>query len=166
MFARNKVHQQPTNARGVVREILSSTSDHREVIDAVASTIKERQPKLPKVPAYKSAGVQIAEAKGYFWVKEPASDKITEVNNLILVEGREAQTRATLGKIDQLIKDHPMPMVIKKKEMIPLDPKSTVPFFHTIAGGNVKDPSTGEKVLTHEYAHNSLQNKVYGLCHR
>lgn len=111
---RVKILQRPLGAKEVVQEILSMTTDSREARQLVTKTIKSRWGKLPKVPPQESLAVTPILAKDYFWQKEPDLEKITEINPLLLVEGEEDRTRATLTKIKELVAANPKPMTIRK----------------------------------------------------
>jgi hypothetical protein len=78
----------------------------------------------------------------------------------------EERTHATLAKVSALLERYPEPMVIKKDKLEPRSENSQPPFFQTLAGGAVRDASTGERLLTHEYSHNSMHNTIFAVFER
>jgi hypothetical protein len=61
--------------------------------------VKKKWSKLPKVPPQTSTAVEPKLAKDYFWQKEPAPEKIVEINPQLLIRGKEDRTISTLTKI-------------------------------------------------------------------
>jgi hypothetical protein len=146
----------PIDAKRIVQEVMSSTTDRRETQDIITTSVKAKWTKLPKVPPQPSLAVEPKKAANYFWEKQPDPEKVTEINPLLIVEGKEDRTMQTLEKMQTLLEDNPQPMTIKNKKMVLRDENAVTPFFQTLAGGHVRNRQNGEPVLTHEFDHRSF----------
>lgn len=128
--------------------------------------IKSKWEKLPKVKVEYDTGVETVRSENYFWDKQCDPDEVAKINPLLLVSGKEKETQDKLQKMKSLLLANPDPMTIHGKTMKPRDKNAEVPFHQALAGGLVRESTTGKPILTHEYGHKSFQNLCYALGQR